>query len=63
MYTETCRRGRVHKEAHGLVAEQLIEVTMDQVDAFLGAQKPTPSGTDPKDGGFRVVMFTDIANL
>ncbi len=52
----------VHKEAHGLVAEQLIEVTMDQIDAFLGPQQPTPSGTDPKDGGFRVVMFTDIAN-
>ncbi len=52
---------RVHKEAHGLVADQLIEVTMDQVDAFLGAQKPTHSGTDPSDGGFRVVMFTDIA--
>jgi len=52
---------RVHKEAHGLVADQLIEVTMDQVDAFLGAQKPTHSGTDPRDGGFRVVMFTDIA--
>ena len=52
---------RVHKEAHGLVADQLIEVTMDQVDAFLGAQKPTHSGTDPGDGGFRVVMFTDIA--
>ena len=51
---------RVHKEAHGLVAEQLIEVTMEQVDAFLGAQKSTPSGTDPNDGGFRVVMFTDI---
>lgn len=52
---------RVHKEAHGLVADQLIEVTMDQVDAFLGAQKPTHSGTDPSDGAFRVVMFTDIA--
>lgn len=52
---------RVHKEAHGLVADQLIEVTMEQVDAFLGAQKPTHSGTDSKDGGFRVVMFTDIA--
>jgi len=51
---------RVHKEAHGLVADQLIEVTMDQVDAFLGAQKPTHSGTDPSDGAFRVVMFTDI---
>ena len=52
---------RVHKEAHGLVADQLIEVTMDQVDAFMGAQKPTGSGTDPSDGGFRVIMFTDIA--
>jgi class 3 adenylate cyclase len=52
---------RVHKEAHGLVADQLIEVTMDQVEAFLGSQKPTHSGTDPSDGGFRVVMFTDIA--
>ena len=53
---------RVHKEAHGLAADQLIEVTMDQVEAFLGSQKPTHSGTDPKDGGFRVVMFTDIAD-
>jgi class 3 adenylate cyclase len=52
---------RVHKEAHGLVADQLIEVTMDQVEAFMGAQQPTYSGTDPKDDGFRVVMFTDIA--
>lgn len=52
---------RVHKEAHGLVADQLIEVTMDQVDAFLGAQKATHSGTETGDGGFRVVMFTDIA--
>jgi len=52
---------RVHKEAHGLVADQLIEVTMDQVDAFLGAHKPTHSGTGPTDGAFRVLMFTDIA--
>ncbi|MFZ3211374.1 MAG: nickel-binding protein [Terriglobales bacterium] len=52
---------RVHKEAHGLVADQLIEVTMDQVDTFLGVQRPTHSGTDPSDGAFRVVMFTDIA--
>ena len=53
---------RVHKEAHGLIPDQLIEVTMDQVDAFLGAQKSTPSGTDPSDGGLRVMMFTDIAS-
>ena len=52
---------KVHKEAHGLAADQLIEVTMDQVEAFLGDQRPTHSGTDPKDTGFRVVMFTDIA--
>jgi len=52
---------RVHKEAHGLVADQLIEVTMDQVEAFFGDPKPTHSGTDPEDTGFRVVMFTDIA--
>ncbi len=52
---------RVHKEAHGLLADQLIEVTMDQVEAFFGDPKPTHSGNDPKDTGFRVVMFTDIA--
>jgi len=51
---------RVHKEAHGLVADQLIEVTLEQVDAFLGQQKPTHSGTEPADGAFRVLMFTDI---
>jgi class 3 adenylate cyclase len=51
---------KVHKEAHGLVPDQVIEVEMDQVDAFLGEDHARHGDTDSIDGGFRVVMFTDM---
>ncbi len=51
---------RVHREAHGLMPDELIEVTIEEVDRFLGARRNTHSGSDPADGGFRAIMFTDL---
>ncbi|HEY7472057.1 MAG TPA: nickel-binding protein [Gemmatimonadota bacterium] len=57
---------KCHLEAHGLVSDKLIEVEGEVVEAFLGGSVDagtgrmiTPAG-DP-DGGFRTVLFTDIA--
>ncbi len=56
---------KCHREAHGLVAEKLIEVDPDLVDAFLGGGVDAGTGrmTDDgrqSDGGVRTVLFTDI---
>ena len=57
---------RVHKEAHGGVATDVIEVQLSAVEAFLGrVADPLPPIDDRKaelDGAFRSVMFTDIVN-
>jgi len=58
----------VHAEAHGLVAERIIEVEPDLLEAFLGDAKANragavilPGGTeDDRDPGIRTVLFTDI---
>jgi class 3 adenylate cyclase len=57
---------RCHLEAHGLVADKIIEVQDEVVEAFLGGsvdagtgRMVAPGGTP--DGGFRTVLFTDIA--
>ncbi len=56
----------VHKEAHGLVADELIEVQAEFVDAMMNLRHDQlPNGqTDPDtgdpDGGFRTIMFTDL---
>ena len=56
----------VHKEAHGLVADQLIEVQAEIVDAIMGTRhEQLPNGqwvpeTGAPDGGFRTIMFTDL---
>lgn len=54
----------MHRAAHGLMANQIIEVDRSNVTAFLGRL------TDPQDvehepirePAFRAIMFTDIAN-
>lgn len=58
----------VHREAHGLVAERIIEVEPDLADGFLGGVETDLSGAaivpggaaDERDLGIRTVLFTDI---
>jgi class 3 adenylate cyclase len=57
---------KCHLEAHGLAADRIIEVEDQIVEAFLGGSVDAGLGRmitregDP-DGGFRTVLFTDIA--
>lgn len=54
----------VHSEAHGSVADEVIEVESNIIEAFLGGPSDeigcalTVDGT--LDGGFRTVLFTDM---
>jgi class 3 adenylate cyclase len=58
----------VHREAHGLVAEKIIEVEPELAEGFLGGGEVNPSGAvfihggagDERDPGTRTVLFTDI---
>lgn len=57
----------VHREAHGLLAERLIEVDPDLVDGFMGSSPANDAGAavfpdspGKYDPGVRTVMFTDI---
>jgi class 3 adenylate cyclase len=54
---------RVHSEAHGHVANEMIEVDIAAVEAFLGRVQDPPSAKDGviSDSAFRAIMFTDIA--
>ncbi len=56
----------VHSEAHGLVADELIEVQPEFIDAMMDVRKDQipngqtmPDSGDP-DIGFRTIMFTDL---
>src|SRR5215472_14356409 len=55
---------RVHREAHGRIANAIIPVDLAAVEAFLGRigdPRALPDGAaQGLDGGFRAVMFTDI---
>jgi len=61
---------QVHREAHGLVAEKIIEVTPEIAEAFLGGGGVNPAGaalvpggtTAALDPGIRTVLFTDIVD-
>ena len=57
----------VHREAHGLVAEKIIEVDPDMADGLLGPGVVSMAGAvmmpeelDRRDNGIRSIMFTDI---
>ncbi len=53
----------VHREAHGFIASEVVEVALSAVEAFLGRiQDPVGSGTGSRDmdAGHRAVLFTDI---
>jgi class 3 adenylate cyclase len=55
---------RVHREAHGEIANAIIPVELAAVEAFLGRigdPRAAPGAASPElDGGLRAVMFTDI---
>lgn len=57
----------VHREAHGLMAEKIIEVDSDMADGLLGPGEVNSAGAallpgqdDKRDTGIRSIMFTDI---
>lgn len=58
----------VHREAHGKVAEKIIEVEPELAEGFLGGGETSPSGValvpgsagSERDPGIRTVLFTDI---
>ena len=54
----------MHREAHGLLPNTLVEVDPSAVAAFLG-RVADPQGTAAgpiRESGFRALMFTDMAN-
>ena len=53
---------KVHAEAHGYVANEMIAVDLSAVEAFLGRiQDPPSAKTTPiSDSAFRAIMFTDM---
>ena len=59
---------RVHGEAHGLLAEKLIEVQPELLEAFMGETDVNTAGAailpggaeNDRDPGIRTVLFTDI---
>ena len=58
---------RVHREAHGLRAEQIIEVEPALAEAFMGGGGATPAGDvrmpdGARDTAIRTVLFTDIVD-
>lgn len=54
----------VHREAHGLVSGEVVEVALSAVEAFLGRihdPEPLPGQSSTKmDSGHRAILFTDI---
>ena len=59
---------KVHQEAHGLLADQLIEIDPNMADLFMGAGEINTAGAavlpgaaaDDRDPGIRTILFTDI---
>jgi class 3 adenylate cyclase len=58
----------VHREAHGLLAEKIIEVAPEVAEGFMGESEVNPAGAaimpggggNERDPGIRTVLFTDI---
>jgi class 3 adenylate cyclase len=61
---------QVHREAHGQVADKIIQVEPDVADLFLGGSEVNAEGAallpggaaDARDPGIRTVLFTDIVD-
>lgn len=60
----------VHREAHGLMAQKIIEVAPEVAESFLGGCEVDPGGAallpgttgDKRDSGIRTILFTDIVD-
>ncbi len=58
----------VHRQAHGQIAEKIIETDPDLVEAFIGGGETSPSGAvlapggagNERDPAVRTILFTDI---
>ena len=61
---------QVHREAHGLMPEKIIEVEPDVAEVFLGGTETSPAGAvllpggapKERDPGIRTILFTDVVN-
>ena len=58
----------VHRESHGLVADDIIEVQPELVEAFFATTRYDDVGAavtaeGRPDGALRVIMFTELANF
>jgi class 3 adenylate cyclase len=55
---------RVHQDAHGHIAGEIVEVALSAVEAFLGRihdpETVRGKGTADVDAGLRTILFTDI---
>jgi class 3 adenylate cyclase len=60
----------VHREAHGLMAEKIIEIQPEVAEGFLGSAETNDAGAvvlpgggaDARDPGIRTILFTDVVN-
>ena len=52
----------VHREAHGLLADTIIEVGEGPINAFLGEIPVHPPGEAYVDSAVRAIMFTDLCD-
>ena len=59
----------VHRQAHGMVADKIIEIQPELAEGFLGGVEVNdagaalvPGATNERDPGIRTVLFTDIVN-
>ncbi|MGI8890945.1 MAG: nickel-binding protein [Chthoniobacterales bacterium] len=59
---------RVHREAHGHVADKIIEVQPELADSFLGGGEVNSAGAvvapgaQVQDSGIRTILFTDMVD-
>src|SRR5215468_7133674 len=61
---------QVHREAHGMIPEKIIEVEPEGAEVFLGGTETNPAGAvllpgaaeNERDPGIRTVLFTDVVN-
>jgi class 3 adenylate cyclase len=50
----------VHREAHGLLANEVISVNEDELVRFMGGFMPHQLGEAFVDSAFRAILFTDL---